>query len=109
MVFGFGWTPCIGPTLGAVLGLTAAGGGGLQRGALLLFVYSLGLGVPFLIAALGFRGAVGRFPALRRRFRLFELAGGGMLVAIGLLLVTGLWDGFLSHLRVWAGSVNLPL
>ncbi|HZD73926.1 MAG TPA: cytochrome c biogenesis protein CcdA [Actinomycetota bacterium] len=109
MVFGFGWTPCIGPTLGAVLGLTAAGGGGLQRGAILLFVYSLGLGVPFLIAALGFRGAVGRFPALRRRFRLFELAGGGVLVVIGLLLVTGMWDTLLNQLRVWAGSVNLPL
>jgi cytochrome c-type biogenesis protein len=109
MVFGLGWTPCIGPTLGAVLGLAAAGGGGLGRGAILLFAYSLGLGVPFLMAALGFRGAVGRFPGLRRRFRLFELAGGGMLVLIGLLLVTGLWDGLLNQLRVWAGSVNLPL
>jgi cytochrome c-type biogenesis protein len=109
MVFGLGWTPCIGPTLGAVLGLAAVGGSGPGRGAILLFAYSLGLGVPFLVAALGFRGAVGRFPALRRRFRLFELAGGGMLVAIGLLLVTGLWDGLLNQLRVWAGSVNLPL
>jgi cytochrome c-type biogenesis protein len=109
MVFGLGWTPCIGPTLGAVLGLAAVGGGGVQRGAILLFAYSLGLGIPFLIAALGFRGAVGRFPALRRRFRLFELAGGGMLVVIGLLLVTGLWDSLLNQLRVWAGSVNLPL
>jgi cytochrome c-type biogenesis protein len=109
MVFGLGWTPCIGPTLGAVLGLAAVGGGGVRRGAILLFAYSLGLGVPFLIAALGFRGAVGRFPALRSRFRLFELAGGGMLVVIGLLLVTGLWDSLLNQLRVWAGSVNLPL
>jgi cytochrome c-type biogenesis protein len=65
--------------------------------------------VPFLIAALGIRGAVGRFPALRRRFRMLELAGGGMLVVIGLLLVTGLWDGLLNQLRVWAGSVNVPL
>ena len=109
MVFGLGWTPCIGPTLGAVLGLAAVGGGGVGRGAILLFAYSLGLGIPFLIAALGFRGAVGRFPALRRRFRLFELAGGGMLVVIGLLLVSGLWDSLLNQLRVWAGSVNLPL
>jgi cytochrome c-type biogenesis protein len=108
MVFGLGWTPCIGPTLGAVLGLAAVGGG-VGRGAVLLFAYSLGLGVPFLVAALGFRGAVGRFPALRKRFRLFEVAGGGMLVVIGLLLVTGLWDSLLNQLRVWAGSVNLPL
>jgi cytochrome c-type biogenesis protein len=109
MVFGLGWTPCIGPTLGAVLGLAAVGGGGIGRGAILLFAYSLGLGIPFLIAALGFRGAVGRFPALRARFRLFELVGGGMLVVIGLLLVSGLWDSLLNQLRVWAGSVNLPL
>jgi cytochrome c-type biogenesis protein len=109
MVFGLGWTPCIGPTLGAVLGLAAVGGGGARRGAVLLFAYSLGLGVPFLIAALGFRRALGRFPALRARFRWFELAGGGMLVVIGLLLVTGLWDSLLTQLRVWSGSITLPI
>jgi cytochrome c-type biogenesis protein len=109
MVFGLGWTPCIGPTLGAVLGLAAVGGGGARRGAMLLFAYSLGLGVPFLVAALGFRRALGRFPALRARFRLFELAGGGMLVVIGLLLVTGLWDSLLTQLRIWSGSITLPI
>jgi cytochrome c-type biogenesis protein len=109
MVFGLGWTPCIGPTLGAVLGLAAVGGGGARRGAMLLFAYSLGRGVPFLVAALGFRRALGRFPALRARFRLFELAGGGMLVVIGLLLVTGLWDSLLTQLRIWSGSITLPI
>jgi cytochrome c-type biogenesis protein len=76
---------------------------------MLLFAYSLGLGVPFLVAALGFRRALGRFPALRARFRLFELAGGGMLVVIGLLLVTGLWDSLLTQLRIWSGSITLPI
>jgi cytochrome c-type biogenesis protein len=109
MVFGLGWTPCIGPTLGAVLGLATVGGGGARRGALLLFAYSVGLGVPFLVAALGFRRALGRFPALRARFRLFELVGGGMLVVIGLLLLTGLWDTLLTQLKVWSGSITLPL
>src|SRR4029453_10975888 len=109
MVFGLGWTPCIGPTLGAVLGLAAVGGGGARRGALLLFAYSLGLGVPFLVAALGFRRALGRVPALRARLRLVELVGGGMLVVIGLLLLTGLWDTLLTQLKVWSGSITLPL
>ena len=106
MVFGLGWTPCIGPTLGAVLGLATVGA---RRGALLLFAYSIGLGLPFLVAALGFRRAMGRFPALRARFRLFELAGGGMLVVIGLLLLTGLWDTLLTQLKIWSGSITLPL
>jgi cytochrome c-type biogenesis protein len=108
MVFGLGWTPCIGPTLSAILGLAAVSGGA-ARGAALLFAYSLGLGIPFLAAALGFRGALGWIPALRRRFRVLELAGGGLLVVIGLLLVTGLWADFLIWLQVRAGAFETAL
>src|SRR6266511_1180037 len=100
-------SPCVLPLVpgylsyvSGVSGQDVEHGGGRQLGRVVA-------GVALFV--LGFRGAVGRFPALRQRFRLFELAGGGMLVLIGLLLVTGLWDSLLNQLRVWAGSVNLPL
>lgn len=97
MAFAAGWTPCIGPVLGATLGLAAAQGGS-ARAALLLFSFSLGLGVPFLLAGLGVGRAMRAFDVMRRHHDAISVASGAVLVAVGVLLVTGLWTQLLSPL-----------
>jgi cytochrome c-type biogenesis protein len=88
IAFAIGWTPCIGPTLAAILTL-AAGEGHAEQGAVLLLVYALGLGVPFLVFGLAFTRALGLARALRRRWRLVSIASGALLVGFGVLLATG--------------------
>jgi cytochrome c-type biogenesis protein len=88
IAFAFGWTPCIGPVLGAILTLGASTAD-VGKGALLLAVYSLGLGLPFLLAALFTGALLGRLRALGRAGRNLQRGAGGLLVVMGLLMVTG--------------------
>ncbi|MFC8450311.1 cytochrome c biogenesis CcdA family protein [Kitasatospora sp. NPDC057223] len=108
IVFGVGWTPCMGPTLGTILTLSAdqAGAG---RGALLVTVYCLGLGVPFIVAALAFRRALGAFGWVKRHYPLVMRIGGGMLVAVGLLLVTGAWDSMVQQMQSWTADFSIGI
>ena len=98
-VFGLGWTPCIGPTLSGVLVIAASTGGTAARGFLLVLVYCLGLGVPFLLIALGARWTVRANGWLRLHARAIQLVGGGLLFVVGVLLVTGLWGELTSWLK----------
>ncbi|MEM9524290.1 MAG: cytochrome c biogenesis protein CcdA [Pseudomonadota bacterium] len=88
LAFAFGWTPCIGPQLGAILSL-AASETSMARGTALLGVYAAGLGVPFLLAAVFVQGAVRVMKRLKRHMGLIEKIMGGLLIAVGLMLVTG--------------------
>lgn len=100
IVFGLGWTPCMGPTLGAVITL-GLNEGTVGRGALLAVVYSLGIGLPFLALALWFERSGAVLKWLRDHRRGLQLFGGAMLVVLGVLLVTGLWERLTNLMQGW--------
>jgi cytochrome c-type biogenesis protein len=109
-VFGLGWTPCLGPTLTGVTALAVGTpSGGLARGVLLVAAYCLGLGVPFLLLALGARRAVRAVSWLRQHVRGVQLAGGVLLIAVGVALVTGLWAELVAVLRGPVAGFETPI
>jgi len=109
-VFALGWTPCIGPTLSGVLSLAAGTGSSGARGFVLVLVYCLGLGLPFLLIAFGARWAVRATDWLRRNGRRVQITGGVLLLVVGVLLVSGLWGELVSWMRnAFVTDTVLPL
>lgn len=107
MAFAFGWTPCIGPVLAGIL-TAAAAAPAAWNGAGLLFVYSLGLGIPFVLLALGYTRAGRVLGWLRRRARAIEVSGGVVLVAMGVLMMTGRWLQLFTPLIRWFSRQGWP-
>jgi cytochrome c-type biogenesis protein len=99
-VFALGWTPCLGPTLAGVITVASAtDGASVARGVVLVIAYCLGLGIPFLLLAFGSSWAVGGLGWLRRHTRTIQIFGGVLLILVGIALVTGAWNEFVSWVR----------
>ena len=103
IVFGLGWTPCLGPTLGVVINL-ALTEGSAARGGILAFTYALGLGIPFLIAAAAFTRMARTVAFMTRHQQALLRIGGASMITVGVLLLTGWWTQLTSILRQWAAQ-----
>jgi cytochrome c biogenesis protein CcdA len=101
LAFSFGWTPCVGPVLAAILGL-AAGGGTAFYGAFLMAVYSLGFAVPFVILALFSEAVLGRIKWINRHLETIKVIGGVLIILMGILLMTN----NINMLSAWIGGLS---
>lgn len=108
MAFAFGWSPCIGPVLTSIL-FYATTVGTAQKGALLLFIYSLGLGVPFLLMALFAGRMFHSITWIKRHYQALNITGGGVLMVMGVFLVLDRWTQLLSPVMAWYADLKLPL
>ncbi|GAA2129650.1 cytochrome c biogenesis protein CcdA [Kitasatospora kazusensis] len=108
IVFGLGWAPCSGPTFGAINGLSLSQASA-GRGALLGAVYCIGLGVPFIVAALAFRRALGAFGWVKQHYQWVMRIGGGMLIVVGLMLLTGTWDALVHQLQTTTADFSIGI
>jgi cytochrome c-type biogenesis protein len=108
VIFGFGWAPCVGPTLVAVNTL-ALSVGDIPRAVVLALAYSVGLGVPFILIALGLEFATKSVAFIKKHLRVVNISGGVFLMLIGVLMMVGLWTEWMSELQVWISGSVTPL